>query len=119
MSYYKQQVEAIRFHETTAAQLRDALYNDIEVLFEEGLASRPVDEDPVKAAGRYVSHLTPNTLVSAADLKDKIPATRELSHRGITAMLAHHPALADSGEKDRHGLKLFRRIDELLPVAAE
>jgi hypothetical protein len=118
MSYYKQQVEAIRFHETTAAKLRDDLYADIEVLFEEGLASRPGDESPVKAAGKFVTKLAPDTLVSAADLKDRVPSTRELSHRAITAMLSQHPALADSGEKDRHGLKLFRRI-ELFQAAAE
>lgn len=119
MSHYKEQVEAIRFHETTAAKLRDELYSDIEVLFEEGLVSRPGDEHPVKATGRYVVKLPPNALISAADVKEKVAATRELSHRGITAMLSQHPALVDSGEKDRHGLKLFRRIDELLTIAAE
>jgi len=119
MSYYKQQVETIRFHETTASRLRDELYADIEVLFEEGLVSRPGDESPVKAAGKYVTKLMPESLVSAAELKDKVPATRDLSHRAITAMLSQHPALVDSGEKDRHGLKLFRRIDELLSIAAE
>jgi hypothetical protein len=117
MSYYKQQLEAIRFHESTAAKLREELDNDIEILFDEGLASRPADEDPVKAAGRYVSKLPPETLLSAAELKDKVPATRELTHRAITALMAHHPALIDSGEKDRHGLKLFRRIDEMLAAA--
>jgi hypothetical protein len=119
MSYYKQQVEAIRFHETTAAKLRDELYSDIEVLFEEGLASRPGDEDPVKAAGRYITKLLPETLISAADMKDQVPAVRDLTHRAITALLSQHPALVDGGAKDRHGLKLFRRIDELLPIAAE
>ena len=117
MSYYKQQMEAIRFHETTAAKLRDELDADIEILFDEGLVSRPGDEHPVKATGRYVQKLVPNSLVSAAELKEKVPATRDLSHRAITAMMAHHPALVDSGEKDRFGLKLFRRVDEMLAAA--
>ncbi len=119
MSYYKEQVEAIRFHETTAKRLRDELDSDLEILFQEGLVSRPGDEDPVKATGKYVQKLNPDTLVSAADLKDKVPATRDLSHRAITALLSQHPALVDGEQKDRHGLKCFRRIDELLTIAAE
>lgn len=118
MSSYREQVEAIRFHETTAARLREELYTDIEVLFDEGLASRPGDEDPVKATGRFIQKLEPGILISAADLKDKVPATRDLSHRAITAVLAQHPALTDGLEKDRHGLKCFRRIDELLISSA-
>lgn len=117
MSYYKQQMETIRFHETTAARLREELDADIEVLLDEGLVSRPGDEHPVKATGKYVQKLVPNVLVSAAEVKERVPSTRDLSHRAITAMLVHHPALVDSGEKDRFGLKLFRRIDEMLAAA--
>lgn len=117
MSYYKQQVETIRFHETTAARLREELDADIKVLFDEGLVSSPADEDPVKAAGKYITKLVPDAMVSAADMKSHVPATRELSHRAITALLAHHPALTGSGEKDKYGLKLFRRVDEMLAAA--
>lgn len=117
MSYYKQQLEAIRFHETTAAKLREELDNDIQVLYDEGIVSRLSDEDPVKAVGRYVQKLVSDTLISAADLKEKVPASREHTHRALTAMMAQHPALIGTEEKDRHGLKCFRRIDELLAAA--
>jgi hypothetical protein len=114
MTYYRQQMEAIRFHETAAAKLKDELYADIEVLFDEGIAARPSEENPVTAVGKFVQKLTPGTLISGSDLKEKVPATRDISYRGLTAMLGQHPALDGTDEKDRHGLKLFRRIDDLL-----
>jgi hypothetical protein len=123
MSYYKQQLEAIRFHETAAAKIKDDLYADIEVLFDEGIASRPSEENPVTAVGKFVQKLVPGIQISGADLKEKVPAARDISYRGLTAMLSQHPALVGTDEKDRHGLKLFRRIDDLLAtdtaVAAE
>jgi hypothetical protein len=117
MSYYKDQLEAIRFHETTAARLREELDNDLQILYDEGIVSRLSDEDPVKATGKFVQRLVSATLVSAADIKEKVPSSRDLSHRAITAMLGQHPALVGTEEKDRHGLKCFRRIDELIITA--
>lgn len=118
-SHYATMLETIRFHQTTAERLRAELDADVELLIQEGFLARPSDEDPIKALGKYLDKLPLGSTISAADVKSKVPATREHTHRAITAMLNWHPAVIDTGTKDQFGLKTFRRADLTIEQRAE
>ena len=109
-SYYKLQIEKIHQLRTEADKLQEDLNADIAALIEEGLVASPQDEDPAKAVGRYVREkLEPEAVISAADIKRNVPCTRDLTHRGITVLLAYQPFLTALDTKDQFGLKQFVR----------
>ena len=119
-SHYQTIIETIRFHRTTADRMQDELNAEIELLIEEGLVARPQDEQPLRAVNKYIATKIFNgAMVSAADIKSKVACTRDLTHRGITAMLTTNPLLVATESKDQFGLKQFRRIDQTVAITPD
>lgn len=118
-SQIKQTLERIRQLRTEADKLQDELNDDIQAMIAEGLVASRNDEDPDKAIGKYVQALADGAVISSAVIRDKVPCTRDLTHRAITARLKYSPLMLAVDTKDQYGLMQFKRVAEMLNMAAE
>ena len=125
-SHIQMTMEKIRLLRAEADTLQESLNDDVQALIDAGLVASRSDEDPLKAISKLVVTLGVGNQISAASVKSKVPCARDLTHRGITAMLSALPlltAIDGADGRDQFGLKQFRRIDLTpqiqIPVAAD
>ena len=118
-SQIKLTLERIRQLRAEADSLQDELNDDIQAMIAEGLVASRNDEDPDKAIGKYLQALGDGAITSGAEVRRQIPCTRDLTHRAITARLKYSPLMLAIDTKDQYGLMQFKRVAEMLPVAAE